>query len=43
MAGGRICLGNPWGDEADRRMWECWLTLPEAARYLQHIAAVETW
>ncbi|MDH6574847.1 C2 family cysteine protease [Kitasatospora sp. MAP5-34] len=43
VAGGRICLGNPWGDEADRRMWECWLTLREASTYLYNIDAAATW
>ncbi|MER6053161.1 C2 family cysteine protease, partial [Streptomyces sp. NPDC001793] len=33
-AGGRICLGNPWGDQATRKQWECWLTLQEVGSYL---------
>ncbi|MFD9124757.1 C2 family cysteine protease [Kitasatospora sp. NPDC059571] len=40
VAGGRICLGNPWGDGADRRMWECWLTLAEAQTYLGAVDSV---
>lgn len=39
-AGGRICLGNPWGDGAKRTMWECWLTLPEVQRYIDSMDAV---
>ncbi|GAA1074698.1 C2 family cysteine protease [Kitasatospora arboriphila] len=43
VAGGRICLGNPWGDGADRRMWECWLTLQEVPSCLRRMNAVDTW
>ncbi|WEB40105.1 MULTISPECIES: C2 family cysteine protease [Streptomyces] len=43
VAGGRICLGNPWGDGATRKMWECWLTLDEVRTYLNKCWAVETW
>ncbi|MFE7314805.1 C2 family cysteine protease [Streptomyces sp. NPDC057555] len=43
VAGGRICLGNPWGDGATRKLWECWLTLEEVGYYLVQIAAVDTW
>ncbi|WP_274911446.1 C2 family cysteine protease [Streptomyces sp. WZ-12] len=41
--GGRICLGNPWGDGATRQMWECWLTLPEVGSHVALINAVDTW
>ncbi|EOT00430.1 C2 family cysteine protease [Streptomyces noursei] len=42
-AGGRICLGNPWGDGATRQMWECWLTRQEVGPHLVRIDAVDTW
>ncbi|WP_275466882.1 C2 family cysteine protease [Streptomyces noursei] len=42
-AGGRICLGNPWGDGATRQMWECWLTRQEVGPNLVRIDAVDTW
>jgi len=42
VAGGRICLGNPWGDEADRKMWDCWLTLQEVQDHLESMDAVDT-
>ncbi|KIZ15250.1 C2 family cysteine protease [Streptomyces natalensis] len=42
-AGGRISLGNPWGDQATRTHWECWLTLQEVGSYLVQIDAVDTW
>ncbi|MGD3109936.1 C2 family cysteine protease [Streptomyces sp. YGL11-2] len=42
-AGGRLCLGNPWGDGSTRKLWECWLTLQEVGYYLVQIDAVDTW
>ncbi|GAA2137100.1 hypothetical protein GCM10009760_17150 [Kitasatospora kazusensis] len=43
LTAGRICLGNPWGDSADRKMWECWLTLPEVRQHVVRLDAVDTW
>ncbi|MGD3107967.1 C2 family cysteine protease [Streptomyces sp. YGL11-2] len=43
VAGGRVCLGNPWGDGATRTMWECWLTLDEVRAYIETFDAVDTW
>lgn len=40
---GRICLGNPWGDESTKTEWECWLTYAEAAAHLDDGDAVFPW
>ncbi|GAA2257996.1 MULTISPECIES: C2 family cysteine protease [Kitasatospora] len=43
VPGGRICLGNPWGDGASRQMWEAWLSYQDIQYYLAHAEAAFTW
>ena len=43
VPGRRICIGNPWGDDAEREMWQAWITADEIPRYLDEVSVAPTW
>ena len=43
LSSGSMCLGNPWGDAATRKQWECWLTHYEVSQFIREVTVVDPW